>query len=546
MGWLRYILFAAAAFFSIVASASDPALKEAFYQSRIDDKSLSAARRILYMDSLIALKPGDVEVRKLKSDLCFNSGDYAGAAKEYMTLAGRLKNRLVEHDRLRAMVMAARCLWLSNRPIEASNMALDVMRVPKSDSLTHYNLMARELAITTALEADDPRAARGLIHTQEKELERMLKQGIINKGKHADYESVLYSYKSELFKLERNYSAALNAANRSMAYTHNKADTAEVNIIMAGVYASMGEDKAAIDIYRRNIPLNKHPYNKRSDSNDFAELLLKNGYVDEALEVLAPFDEDNVGDVLEIRRLKIKGRSLREKGDVAGAYESLSRAMQLEDSISSNGEMLASALREFESGLAGDALKAEMHRADNWRTATLSVIGLAAAVIAVFGVAAFIKKRRRNSVINKNEATDTSESRQLVSAALQMSRMAEAVSSIGEIAAGGAPGALERITNEIKQLDYSVNTWEVFRSSFESMHPGFFEALAKDCPHLSIGEQRMAAYIILGLTNKEIASLINRQPRTVETIKYRLRKDMNIPSEIPTADYLRRYLPIRS
>ena len=47
----------------------------------------------------------------------------------------------------------------------------------------------------------------------------------------------------------------------------------------------------------------------------------------------------------------------------------------------------------------------------------------------------------------------------------------------------------------------------------------------------------MAAYILLNLNAKEIAQLTNRSVRTVDTIKYNLRKKLNVSR--PTAVYLR-------
>ena len=130
-------------------------LREAFYKSRMEDKSLSARQRIAYMDSIIRLHPDDIEIRKLKSDLCWNTGDYMEAASEYLMLAGRLDRKKQEHDALRAMAMAACSMQLGNRPVEASNLALDIFRVEKSDSMSYYDLNAREVLINAALMGND-------------------------------------------------------------------------------------------------------------------------------------------------------------------------------------------------------------------------------------------------------------------------------------------------------------------------------------------------------------------------------------------------------
>ena len=225
--------------------------------------------------------------------------------------------------------------------------------------------------------------------------------------------------------------------------------------------------------------------------------------------------------------------------------DNLRRADEIEDSIEKSGEMLSSALRIFEKGIAQDEMERLTRRGDRWRTATFSVIGGVLCCVVAAILTMVIIRKRKSRIVNQETAADSDESRQLVSAALKMSRISDTIKTIGELASDRSPDALDKISTELKQLDYSENTWEMFRKSFESMHPGFMAALDKDYPGLSNNEQRMAAYIVLGLTNKEIASMINRQPRTVETIKYRLRKSLKIPTDVTTIDFLRRYLPIR-
>lgn len=45
-------------------------------------------------------------------------------------------------------------------------------------------------------------------------------------------------------------------------------------------------------------------------------------------------------------------------------------------------------------------------------------------------------------------------------------------------------------------------------------------------------------FILLNRTTKEIAQILNRSPRTVESLKYSLRRKMNL-RDIPTEAYLR-------
>ncbi len=337
----------------------------------------------------------------------------------------------------------------------------------------------------------------------------------------------------------------MKSAQQSLINAKNTNDTVYVNLLLAGIYADIGENETALTLYRRNLPMRNDYWNNRNYSNEYAELLIKTGNTSEALTILNKFDQDSIDDMLEVRRLKLKGKALMNVGNVGEAYRSISEALALEDSLWTDNGLLGIALREYEGALAQDRLDDAIAQANRWKLLTFIAVIIIGGILAGGALYRWLRSRKRRAVINKEEAPDTDESRQLMSATLQMSRMSEALSTIGELASSASPDALDKIASEIKSLDYSAHTWEIFRSSFERLHPGFFDALNKEVPNLSIGAQRMAAYIILGLTNKEIATLINRQPRTVETIKYRLRKDLHIPPEIPTVDYLRRFLPLR-
>lgn len=542
-----YIWFAAFITLSlaavVTAYASD--IRESFYISRMEDRQLSPRQRIVYMDSLILLQPDNVEVRKIKSDLCFNIGDYTEAAKEYLELAGRLSDRLSEENRMRAMKMAAISMWHNNRFMDASKMALNLLRVPKSDSIRRYDLDAMEIVISTALASRDLKTAGEYLDMERAEIRRLGENGLLSKDLERKYQATLISNQTELSIHERNYSRAMKEAREAMQLASGTRDTVEVNILLAEVYARIGEDKAAMELYRHNIPLVPSIYNRRLYSNEYAELLLRNGKANDALAVIKPFGGAGQFDAIESKRLKIKGNAMKYNGDMVNAFESLGKAAMIDDSLQRSGESLSYALREFENGIAQDEMERLTRRGDRWRTATFSIIGGVLLCVLAAILTVVIIRKRKSRIVNQETAADSDESRQLVSAALKMSRISDTIKTIGELASDRSPDALDKISTELKQLDYSENTWEMFRKSFESMHPGFMAALDKDYPGLSINEQRMAAYIVLGLTNKEIASMINRQPRTVETIKYRLRKSLKIPTDVTTIDFLRRYLPIR-
>lgn len=88
---------------------------------------------------------------------------------------------------------------------------------------------------------------------------------------------------------------------------------------------------------------------------------------------------------------------------------------------------------------------------------------------------------------------------------------------------------INRIFNVENQLD---NEWEVFASHFNTVNGDFLKALREIHPNLSPTEMKLAAYLRINLSSKEMAKLMNITVRAVEVGRYRLRKKLQIPTEI--------------
>ncbi len=92
-----------------------------------------------------------------------------------------------------------------------------------------------------------------------------------------------------------------------------------------------------------------------------------------------------------------------------------------------------------------------------------------------------------------------------------------------------------RLINE--QL-HSRKDWELFEESFHEVHQDFFRRLLQRYPPLTTGDLRLAAYLRMGLSSKEIAPLLFISVRGVENKRYRLRKKLQLPNEDNLSEYL--------
>ena len=59
-----------------------------------------------------------------------------------------------------------------------------------------------------------------------------------------------------------------------------------------------------------------------------------------------------------------------------------------------------------------------------------------------------------------------------------------------------------------------------------------------DFPDLTPGDLRLAAYLKMNLSSKEIAPLLNISVRGVENKRYRLRKKLELPEEANLTEFI--------
>jgi ligand-binding sensor domain-containing protein/DNA-binding CsgD family transcriptional regulator len=80
--------------------------------------------------------------------------------------------------------------------------------------------------------------------------------------------------------------------------------------------------------------------------------------------------------------------------------------------------------------------------------------------------------------------------------------------------------------------------WEQFSIHFDKMHAGFLTVVKERYPAVNQQELKLCAYLIMNLSSKEIAQLTAISVRGVEISRYRLRKKLQIPTEMNLFEFL--------
>ena len=93
----------------------------------------------------------------------------------------------------------------------------------------------------------------------------------------------------------------------------------------------------------------------------------------------------------------------------------------------------------------------------------------------------------------------------------------------------------------VRIIDKNLNNtddWKFFEAAFNNADKDFLKKIKEKHVGLTPNDLRICAYLRLNLSSKEIASLLNIAPRSVEIKRYRLRKKMNLPHQKNLVNYI--------
>jgi DNA-binding CsgD family transcriptional regulator/Tfp pilus assembly protein PilF len=98
---------------------------------------------------------------------------------------------------------------------------------------------------------------------------------------------------------------------------------------------------------------------------------------------------------------------------------------------------------------------------------------------------------------------------------------------------------IEEMHTSIKNNIHQDRAWEDFRLHFDEVHESFRISLNVKHPDLSPTDFRLAAYLLIGLNNKEIAYVSNISPDSVRKRKQRLRQKLQLDINTDLNEYLK-------
>jgi tetratricopeptide (TPR) repeat protein len=321
--------------------------------------------------------------------------------------------------------------------------------------------------------------------------------------------------------------------------------------------------------YLKSYQLNETPYDY------FAGIQ----YLDTAINIA-----DNAGDVNWIVRInKLKSTLYEENQQFELAYQYLDIARKAEDSVftSQQAEMIKKLESEYESEkIDADTeiaqtriqlLEQEKQILQSKRNLLILII----IVLGLSGVSSVIfmrqwHKRRLEAARSQKLALQkeihldalklqqeelektrldkelTHKKRQLITHSMFMIRRNSMIDKVAGITKSTEAindlsdkrNLLLRLRTTLSGFARSEKEWKEFNHYFESLTKDFYKRLLDKHDGLSPTERKLCGCIKIGMTNKQIATLLNIAPNSVKVSKYRLRKKFMLESNTELVDFI--------
>lgn len=96
----------------------------------------------------------------------------------------------------------------------------------------------------------------------------------------------------------------------------------------------------------------------------------------------------------------------------------------------------------------------------------------------------------------------------------------------------------QKLMDMIDNATSKGKEWDLFLSNFDLIHEHFFRNLRQRFPELTPNDLKLCALLRLNMSTKDMADMLNIGVRAVETARYRLRKKMELDSNVDLVQFL--------
>ncbi len=511
---------------------------EMHFRLNASDETLDPDIRLAYIDSLIEVSPKGIDsLLLLSANIAYDTGRYKRAQTATRTLLNRHKsNQALPINRYcDAMFLLLKANFKCNDYADAFETSMTLLNAKKPDSLLYHDVECLHILYDFTSSFPDSLKNSLSVESFLAKSEKIINEATTRK---VDPSVISKMQKSVIFSKMINamdneqYNEALHLGAEMLTYPVNKVERLALEGNMAMIYHLLGDFDKAETHYKKTLQSPGWHQNHAICLENYMALLITTNRPEKAIELmdahpeLIPIVKGNLEHVALLRRRASALEACRKTEEACEVYE---QAFHLNDSIqkSINRDYSTKLIQKFEET---QTLHSVSRLNERYHTALICLIVFSSLFLAAT-IYLIFKKGRTASAEERKVMSTPSETGKLAVRTLQLASMNEIFSDIEKITDDvkmSEKEKVDKINTLLKEVASYGDLWHSFQILFEKLHPKLFAILKEKYPDLTQGETRMCAYVLLNLSNKEIASLTRRNVRSVETMRYRLTKKMNL------------------
>ncbi|MBL0683032.1 tetratricopeptide repeat protein [Aquimarina mytili] len=258
----------------------------------------------------------------------------------------------------------------------------------------------------------------------------------------------------------------------------------------------------------------------------------------------------------KVEILKLKANFLEGNGRSEEALSYLKWSIQLEDSITKKENLpkVATILVEHEKKDGLQELKniKQISSKKNYWIFTVIVLLIALSLLTYFLLKKYRnklnvsnkRKKRLETTLQLEKENNEYIRRKLVSAYANLALKTDLLSQVNQLLnqiknqpKRNHNKEILDTQNQIKFQNHINNLWREFFAHFEEVHPNFLDQL-KSKYGITQNDLKICAFLRMNLTNKDICQLMNVNPNTIRVNIHRIKKKLDVPTEISVAEFL--------
>jgi len=358
----------------------------------------------------------------------------------------------------------------------------------------------------------------------------------------------IYNNIGNIYIIKNEYETALNYYRKGLKLALENTDDRNVGLI----YNNLGKTFTYLKKYEEAQKYFNKSLEARKRANDLSGMattyyMMGNYYTligdyNKALEVLKKSQKlgEEVGS-LETQQVAANFlcKIYEKTSQFKQAYQTYQLYKVISDSLLNERTIreLTRAQMQFEFEKIEKIQIAEHKREFMMHALIISVLTLGVIIIALlyWGVK---NRERKNVLVRKNLEQDLDlKNRELTTNVLYLIKKNELINGISDRLLKLKPRLKEENKEPVQKIVFDLHCgvdqeiWKDFEIRFQQIHSGFYNNLQERFPDLSPGERKLAAFLRLNMTTKEIASITGQTTKSLEVARYRLRKKLDISNK---------------